>query len=76
MLESIPLSCNLSGIKTSERVMANCPRSAPFLSCFTLNSEKARHVMFGLLMVLVLVLMTVASPFAVAATVKAKSRRK
>ena len=56
--------------------MANCPRSAPFLSCFTLNSEKARHVMFGLLMVLVLVLMTVASPFAVAATVKAKSRRR
>jgi len=48
----------------------------PFLSCSTLNPKKVRNIMFGLVMVFVLVLITVAPPFAVMAKAKAKSRRR
>jgi hypothetical protein len=40
------------------------------------SNEKARSSMFGLVMVFTLIFMTVATPFAVMAKAKAKSRRK
>jgi len=52
------------------------PLRAPSLFCSTLNPKKARQIMFGFVMVLTLVLMTVAPPFAVVARAKAKSSRR
>lgn len=43
---------------------------------FHAESEESEKIMFGLVMVFILVLTTVATPFAVMATVKAKPRRK
>jgi hypothetical protein len=51
-------------------------RVGPSLPCSTLNPKKAREKMFGAVMVLALVLITIASPFAVIAQAKEKSRRK
>jgi hypothetical protein len=42
----------------------------------TLNPKKASKIMFGLVLVLTLVMMTVAPPFIIIARAKAKSRRK
>jgi hypothetical protein len=50
--------------------------SAQSFPCATLSSKKARKLMFGFVLVLALVLMTVGAPFAVMATAKTKSRRK
>jgi hypothetical protein len=44
--------------------------------CPVPSLKKGRQIMFGLVMVLALVLITVAPPFAVIAKAKAKSRRK
>ena len=71
----IPPTCNLPGITGCKRVMAIAP-SARHPCPVPLNPKKARQIMFGFVMVLMLVLMTVAPPFAVVARAKAKSSRR
>jgi hypothetical protein len=68
--------CNLLGITPLQTSYGHPPRGAPSLSNSTLNPKEARQIMFGLVMVLALVLITVATPFVVIAKEKAKSRRR
>jgi len=73
-IEVISLVLQPSGHYPMQTGDGHPSRVAPSLPCPTLKESEAD--MFGLVMVLTLVLMTVASPFAVMAVAKAKSRRK
>ena len=66
--------CNLLAITTRLGVMAIALRARNPCPVPTLNPKKARKIMFGLVMVLTLVLITVAPPFLVVAKTKQKSR--
>jgi hypothetical protein len=69
-------ACNLSVITPLPRCYGECLSRGPFFWCSHAESEKVRLSMFGFVMVLALVLVTVAPPFAVVARSKAKSRRR